>query len=172
MCGQLADKIITEHSWLTPCVHHVQVKHHHEQQPQMLQQFKGKGHVQSENTDPEQNLTLWLSSMFEVGVVFSACSGKLCMPNCVLMLAIFVQLFHVPVGSMPQPAEQKPAASSSSKKPSANSTQAQPAVKASSSLNGDVTEQLGYYAVLSTIGGKRQHHQCSPVLILIGFSPI
>jgi hypothetical protein len=31
-------------------------------------------------------------------------------------------------------------------------------VKASSSLNGDVTEQLGYYAVLSTIGGKRQHH--------------
>ena len=76
MCGQLADKIITEHSWLTPCVHHVQVKHHHEQLPQMLQQFKGKGHLQSENTDPEQNLTLWLNSMFEVGVVFSACSGN------------------------------------------------------------------------------------------------
>ena len=85
------------------------------------------------------------------------------MPNCVLMLAIFLQLFHVPVGSMPQPAEQKPAASSSEEKPSANSTQAQPAVKASSSLNGDVTEQLGYYAALSTLGGKRQHHQCSPV---------
>ena len=118
--------------------------------------------MQSENTDPEQNLTLWLSSMFEVGVVFSACSGKLCMPNCVLMFAVFVQPFHVPVGSMPQLAEQKPAASSSSKKPSASSSQAQPAVKASSSLNVDVTEQLGYYAALSTTGGKRQH-QCSPV---------
>ena len=78
MCGQLADKIITEHSWLTPCVYHVQVKHHHEQQPQVLQQFKGKGHLQSENTDPEQNLTLWLNSMFEVGVLCSLLAVENC----------------------------------------------------------------------------------------------